>query len=205
MEQTIARGNLYALISRILLQELDPDFINTLKNDENMLEFFPNLKEWDKFNNLSVTDLLNQELNVDFTNISLLHLIPYETFYRRDDQMIETGGANPCTDMYGEYNFLVDFEAARVVSADHIGVELEFLHHLVEAEKRALEEGDMIAVKHFMNAEHEFLNKHLLQWAPHYLISAKYESRTPLYHDACEMALEFVLSDNEYLVAQLDK
>ncbi|MDH5465234.1 MAG: dehydrogenase, partial [Thiovulaceae bacterium] len=97
MEQTIARGNLYALISRILLQELDPDFINTLKNDENMLEFFPNLKEWDQFNSLSDTDLLNQHLNVDFTNISLLHLIPYETFYRRDDQMIETGGANPCT------------------------------------------------------------------------------------------------------------
>ncbi|MDH5465313.1 MAG: molecular chaperone TorD family protein, partial [Thiovulaceae bacterium] len=118
---------------------------------------------------------------------------------------IETGGANPCTDMYGEYNFLVDFEAARVVSADHIGVQLEFMHHLVEAEKRALEEGDMIAVKHFKNAEHEFLNKHLLQWAPHYLISAKYESRTPLYHDVCEMALEFILSDNEYLVAQLDK
>ena len=205
MEQTIARGNLYALISRILLQELDPDFINTLKNDENMLQFFPNLKEWDQFNSLSDTDLLNKHLNVDFTNISLLHLIPYETFYRRDDQMIETGGANPCTDMYGEYNFLVDFEAARVVSADHIGVQLEFMHHLVEAEKRALEEGDMIAVKHFKNAEHEFLNKHLLQWAPHYLISAKYESRTPLYHDVCEMALEFILSDNEYLVAQLDK
>ena len=205
MEQTVARGNLYALLSRILLQELDANFVNTLKNDEAMLAFFPNLKEWDLFQTLSMGDLLNQHLNVDFTNISLLHLIPYETFYRRDDQMIETGGANPCTDMYSEYNFLVDFEEARVVSADHIGVQLEFLHHLVEAERKALEEGDAIAVRHFINAEHEFLNKHLLQWAPHYLISAKYESRTPLYHDACEMALEFILSDNEYLVAQLDK
>ncbi len=203
MEQTIARANIYALISRVLLQELDGDFVEKLKNDEAMLEFFPNLKDWDVFKSASTKDLINKHFNVDFTNISLLHLIPYETFYTREDQMIETGGANPVTDMYHEYNFLVDYETARVVSADHIGVELEFMYHLAEAQKKAEEAGDMQAAKDLLNVEHEFLNKHLLQWAPHYLIAAKYESRTPLYHDACEMALEFILSDNEYLTSEL--
>jgi TorA maturation chaperone TorD len=205
MEQLTARANIYALLSRILLQEIDGDFLKTLKSDDAMLEFFPNLKEWDQFSSLSDADLINKHLNVDFTNISLLHLIPYETFYTRDDQMIETGGANPVTNMYNEFNFLVDYEVARVVSADHIGVELEFMYHLIEGERQASEALDENAASIFKRAQHDFLNKHLLEWAPHYLISAKYEARTPLYHDACEMALEFILSDNETLTAELGK
>jgi len=203
MEELNARANIYALISRILLQEVDGDFVDTLKSDEAILEFFPNLKEWELFRTLSRADLINKHLNVDFTNISLLHLIPYETFYTREDQMIETGGANPVTNMYNEFNFLVDFEVARVVSADHIGVELEFMYHLIEGEKKAEEANDDEAIAIFKKAQHDFLNKHLINWAPHYLISAKYEARTPLYHDACEMALEFILSDNESLTSTL--
>ena len=203
MEELNARANIYALISRILLQELDSDFVDTLKNDDAILDFLPNVKTWEPLKTLSNEELLNKHFNVDFTNISLLHLIPYETFYTRDDQMIETGGANPVTDIYNEFKFLVDFEVARVVSADHIGVEFEFMYHLIEGEKAAMLGKDMDAVNIFKKAQHDFLNKHLLTWAPHYLISAKYESRTPLYHDICEMALEFILSDNESLTSAL--
>ena len=32
-----------------------------------------------------------------------------------------------------------------------------------------------------------------------YLINLKYEARTPFYFDVAETALEFILSDNEYL------
>ena len=205
MEQLTARANIYALLSRILLQEIDGNFLKTFKSDNQILDFFPNVKDWEPFNTLPAADLINKHLNVDFTNISLLHLIPYETFYTRDDQMIETGGANPVTNMYNEFNFLVDYEVARVVSADHIGVELEFMYHLVEGERKAIDADDKEAQEVFKKAQHDFLNKHLLEWAPHYLISAKYEARTPLYHDACEMALEFILSDNETLTAELGK
>lgn len=197
MEQTQARSNIYALLSRILMQELNEEMLNTIKNDDQIMEFFPNLKEWEALSTLKNSELLEQHFNPDFTNISLLHLIPYETFYTREDQKVETGGANPVTDMYSAYDFIVDYEIARVVSSDHIGVELEFMHHLCEAQIKAMNEGDAAAVKHLLEAQKEFLNKHLLQWAPLYLINAKYESRTPLYYDACEMALEFILSDNE--------
>jgi len=197
MEQTQARSNIYALLSRILMQELDEEMLETIKNDDHILEFLPNLKQWEALSTLKNSELLEQHFNPDFTNISLLHLIPYETFYTREDQNVETGGANPVTDMYSAYDFIVDYEIARVVSSDHIGVELEFMHHLCEAQIKAMNEGDAIAVKHLLEAQKEFLNKHLLQWAPLYLINAKYESRTPLYYDTCEMALEFILSDNE--------
>jgi len=199
MEQTQARSNIYALLSRILLQELDDELLTLIKNDDQILEFFPNFKKWDALKTLDNTQLIGEHLNPDFVNISLLHLIPYETFYTRDDQKVETGGANPVTDIYSEFDFIVDYEAARVVSSDHIGVELEFMHHLCEAQIKAMNNNDAENVMQFLQAEQEFLNKHLLQWAPLYLINAKFESRTPLYFDTCEMAMEFLLSDNEFL------
>ena len=119
--------------------------------------------------------------------------------------MIETGGANPVTDIYSAYDFIVDYGVARVVSSDHIGVELEFMHHLCQAQIKAAEEGDNDAVAELQSVQHRFLNTHLLQWAPMYLINMKYESRTPLYYDAAEMALEFILSDNEMLSAVVSK
>ena len=199
MEQTQARSNIYALLSRILLQELDDKLLEQIKNDSVIMDFFPNLKKWEALKTLENSVLLEERLNPDFVNLSLLHLIPYETFYTREDQMIETGGANPVTDIYSAYDFMVDFEAARVLSADHIGVELEFMHHLCEAQMEAMKKGDTDAVDELLNVQKEFLNKHLLQWAPLYLINMKYEARTPLYFDAADMALEFILSDNEVL------
>ncbi len=203
MQNTQARVNIYALLSRVLLQELEVDTLKMITDDDNILDFFPTFKEWKPLKEIDYKTLLDEHINPDFVNLSILHLIPYETFYTREDQMIETGGANPVTDMYSAYDFLVDFEIARSVSADHIGIEYEFMHHLASAELKALEEGDVNAVKELQTVQHEFLNKHLLQWAPLYLINMKYEARTPLYYDAADMALEFILSDNEYLTSKV--
>ncbi len=199
MNETQARSNIYALLSRVLLQESDAELIEQIQSDANMLELFPTFATWDEAKRLSSSVLVDEHLNPDFSDISLLHLIPYETFYTRDDQMIETGGANPVTDIYSAYDFIVDYEAARVISSDHIGVELEFMHHLCEAQLKAEVHNDLSAVEEFKRVEKEFLNKHLLQWAPLYLINMKYEARTPYYYDIAQTALEFLLSDNEYL------
>ena len=204
MQEIKSRTNIYGLLSRVLLQELDLKTFEIIKNDKNILDFFPTLRDWKEFNEVEQNKLLEEYFNPDFVNLSILHLIPYETFYIREDQKIETGGANPVTDMYSAYDFIVDYEAARAVSSDHIGVELEFMHHLCSAQMKALEAGDMESVKDLLQAEYDFLNKHLLPWAPMYLINMKFEARTPLYYDAAEMALEFILSDNEYLTKELN-
>jgi TorA maturation chaperone TorD len=201
MDEIIARSNLYALLSRILLQELDVERLEILRSDATVLEFMPHWKDWEHRESMDAQKLLEEYLNPDFTNLSLLHLVPYETFYTRSDQMIETGGANPVTDIYSAFDFVVDYAVARVVSSDHIGIEMEFMHHLCEAQLKAHEEKDQEAVDELIRVQHNFLNTHLLRWAPMYLINMKYESRTPLYYDTAEMALEFILSDNETLSA----
>jgi len=200
-----ARINFYALLSRLLMVEIDLELLETIENDTNIMAFFPNYETWDKRKKLSKEDLLNQYLNVDFTNLFLLHMIPYESFYTREDQMMETGGDNPVLQFFNEYDFRVDLSKARAVSVDHIGIEYEFMYKLCDAEYKALEAGDKEAACEIAKVQKEFLEKHLLVWAPMFLINMRSESGTALYFDLAEVALEFILSDYEYLSQLISK
>ena len=204
MKQDIEnRIAIYALISRLMLVEVDEAFLNTIENDEDLLAFFPNYRDWSKREEFSQKELIEQFYNVDFTNLFLMHLVPYESFYTRDDQMIESGGDNPIVELYNDLDFRVQLDEARVVSADHIGVELEFMYMLCIAMKKALEAEDKEGICELLQVQRAFLKEHLLEWAPLFLINAKKESRTPLYHDGAELTLEFMLSDYEYINAKL--
>ncbi|HFS82428.1 MAG TPA: dehydrogenase [Epsilonproteobacteria bacterium] len=194
-----SRISLYALISRLMLIEVDDTFLDHLETNEALLALFPNYKEWSKRQELSREELVNQYYNVDFTSLFLMHLVPYESFYTREDQMIESGGENPVIELYNELDFRVQLDQARVVSADHIGVEIEFMYMLCDAQKKALEANDKEGLCELLQVQRGFMKEHLLEWAPLFLINAKRESRTPLYHDGTELTLEFLLSDFEYI------
>jgi len=134
MKQEIEnRIAIYALISRLMLVEVDEAFLEKIEQDEDLLSFFPNYRDWSKRKELSRSELIEQYYNVDFTNLFLMHLVPYESFYTRDDQMIESGGDNPVVELYNDLDFRVELDSARVVSADHIGVELEFMAWAIAA------------------------------------------------------------------------
>jgi TorA maturation chaperone TorD len=204
MKQEIEnRIAIYALISRLMLVEVDAKFLEQIENDEDLLSFFPNYKAWDKRKELSIKEMIDEHLNVDFTSLFLMHLVPYESFYTRDDQMIESGGDNPVLELYNELDFRVELDKARVVSADHIGVELEFMYMLCTALQKALDVDDKDGICELLQVQRAFLKEHLLDWAPLFLINAKRESRTPLYHDGAELTLEFLLSDFEYVSEKL--
>ncbi len=206
MKQDIEnRIAIYALISRLMLVEVDETFLEQIESDEDILSFFPNYRDWSKRKEFSTKELIEQYYNVDFTNLFLMHLVPYESFYTRDDQMIESGGDNPIVELYNELDFRVQLDEARVVSADHIGVELEFMYMLCTAMKKALEVEDEAGVCELLQVQRAFMKEHLLEWTPLFLINAKKESRTPLYHDGAELTLEFLLSDYEYINAKLSE
>ncbi len=194
---------LYALISRLMLIEVDEDLLNKIESDEALLALFPNYKAWSKHEEHSKRELIEQFYNVDFASLFLMHLVPYESFYTRGDQMIESGGDNPVVELYNALDFRVELTAARVVSADHIGIELEFMYMLCTAQKKALDADDIVGVCELLKVQRGFLKDHLLEWTPLFLINMKRESRTPLYHDGAELALEFMLSDFEYVTEQL--
>ncbi|HIP41267.1 MAG TPA: dehydrogenase [Campylobacterales bacterium] len=197
------RITLYAIISRLMIGEVDKDFLESIESNEALLSLFPNYKKWDKRKEFSANIIKERYLDVDYTNLFLLHLVPYESFYTRDDQMIESGGDNPVLELYNALDFRVELDKARVVSPDHIGVELEFMYMLCRALRKAYDAEDEEGIIELLQVQKGFLQDHLLNWSPMYLINMKRESRTPLYHDGAELALEFMLSDFEYINEQL--
>ncbi len=197
------RINLYGLVSRLMITEVDSEFINSIEKDDAIMEMMPNFRDWSKKKEFDQDELIQGYYNADFASMFLMHMVPYESFYTRDDQMIESGGDNPVVALYNALDFRVETSAARVVSADHIGVELEFMYMLCDALKKALEADDQEGIIEILKVQEGFLKDHLLNWAPMFLINVKKESRTPLYHDGAELTLEFLLSDYEYVTSIL--
>jgi len=197
--EQLARVNIYALISRLLMNEVDEELLELILKDKNILSFFPTFENWDKQKNMSAKDLIEKYLNVDFTNLLLLHLVPYESFYMREDQMMETGGDNPVQKLYNDFDFRVELDEARVMAGDHIGVELEFMYKLCEAEYKALEDEEYDIAAKIAEIEYAFLKEHLVEWAPMFLLNVKNEAGTAFYFDLADVAIEFILSDFEYL------
>ena len=75
---------------------------------------------------------------------------------------------------------------------------------LCMAMKKAHEAEDSEGIKEILEIQKGFLKDHLLEWAPMFLINMKKESQTPLYHDGAELVLEFLLSDYEYVIKELN-
>ena len=194
-----ARVNIYALLSRLLMSEVDEELLKTIENDENIMAFFPSYAKWERRKEFSHKDLIEKYLNADFTNLFLLHMTPYESFYRREDQMMETAGDNPVLQLFNEHDFRVNLAKARTVSADHIGIELEFMYKLCDSELKALKDNELETAGAIAKIGQDFLKDHLLEWAPMYLLNMKSEAGTALYFDIAEFALEFMMSDYEYL------
>ncbi len=204
-EEINNRITLYSLISRLMIIEVDMEFLEFIEKNAEILELFPNYKEWEKRREFSNKILKERYLDVDYANLFLLHLVPYESFYKRDDQMIESGGDNPVLSLYNSLDFRVELDKARVVSPDHIGVELEFMYMLTTALKKAFNADDKEGIKEILQVQKGFMQEHLLDWSPMFLINMKREARTALYHDGAELALEFLLSDFEYICNRLEE
>jgi len=198
-QQQTARINLYALISRLTMSEVDEGLLKSIEEDENMLSFFPTYASWKKREQFDRKELIERYLNVDFTNLFLLHLIPYESFYMREDQMMETGGENPVQAIFNAFEFKVELDKARVMASDHIAIELEFMYELCRAEMKALEENDLTMATQLAQLQYGFMKDHIVEWAPMYLLNVKNEAGTAFYFDVADLALEFILSDFEYL------
>jgi len=201
LQDTKNREFFYALTSRLLLKEADEDLLELIEK-EGVREFFNNFLEWDVYKKSDKEKLLYEHLNVDYTDVGILHLVPYESFYTRDDAMIESGGENAALQFYDRFDFVVEKDIARVVSPDHIGVELEFMYEMTKAQRKALEDENLDSSKELLNLQLEFMDKHLITWAPLYLINVINEASTPFYHDAAMVTLDFLLGDFDYLNKQ---
>lgn len=199
------RAGIYGFFSRLFVREIDDRFAAVLAGElgRALLPEFADSGEAAAVRDPGAREAL---LDPDFVSLTIVNLTPYESFFRREDAMLETGGQNPAARFMAEYGFEVDLEVGRVIGPDHLGVELEFMSQLcaqeatAAAEAEAGERGDGGAyAARIRAAGRAFLSRHLLAWAPVYLLAAGRNARTVLYREGAEAALDFLLADHEAL------
>lgn len=95
-------------------------------------------------------------------------------------------------------HFGMNLEAGIQEAPDHLRVELEFLHYLCFLEAGA-PEAQVAALR---LAEHDFLNRHLLQWVPALAEKVIQAASSPVYVSLAQMLVRFLEADAAYLNAR---
>jgi len=191
----------YTLISRLLIAEIDKETIEAIQSDDTLKSLFVYSKEADDYLSGSAEEIA-LELASYYVDLFLIRLVPYESFYKSEDQMVNSGTENETMVFYKKYGFEVELLKARVVSGDYIGVEFEFLMNLIKSERDALSDGQDEYASTVRNVQKEFIATYLLPFAMMFLPALLDASKSPFYKDVAEIALEFLLSDYEELCAK---
>ena len=193
-----ARQRLYAFFSRLWVKELDEAFVEVLRGPLGR-ELLPQFSASADEKLLAPAEQRQAAFDADFAHLTVVNLVPYEAFYRREDGMLEAGAVNPVSVFLRKYGFEVDLASARSLAPDHLGIELELMSVLCGKEQEAVEQGNRPYAGVVRGVEREFLREHLLTWAPVYLFAARRNARTALYCEAAEVTAQFVLGDLEAL------
>ena len=190
-----ARGRIYAFFSRLWVREVDEAFVEALKSALGR-ELLPDFWATEEPALLDRAAERQATFDADFVHLTVVNLVPYESFFRREDGMLESGAANPVSLFLRRYGFEVDLAQARSLAPDHLGIELEVMSVLCDKEREALEAGNAPYATVVRGVERDFLTQHLLTWAPVYLFAARRNGRSALYRDAAEATLQFLHLDH---------
>ena len=89
---------------------------------------------------------------------------------------------------------------------DHIATELSFMAHLCNQALDALNNGNRKEAKKYIQAQKDFLEKHLVKWVPKLIRDIYDTGRTPFYKGVAALTGEFIemnLSNTKDILNQL--
>lgn len=132
-----------------------------------------------------------------FTGAGMPEAPPWESFYRTEERII-----------FSEYTLEVraQYERFGLVSRhadkepdDHIGLELEFMAHLSNRCEEGRHAGDEEAVARALGAQRDFLDDHLLQWAPRFCRDVCRSAETLFYAGIARLTERFLEWDRRFV------
>ncbi len=174
---------MYAFLSRMFRNILDKKLILELQRDDALLELvMEEQKEWFQTTPL---DTLDEALNVDFSSLFLMRALPIESTVLDDRDEVLIGLQNPVMQFYFEYGYELNLAKSELQAPDHLSFECAFMQNLILKDETA--------------TERAFLEKHLLQWAPNYLLGMAEMAQTPFYKGLCQLSAQFLVADYEEL------
>ncbi|EJF06357.1 putative component of anaerobic dehydrogenase [Thiovulum sp. ES] len=174
---------IYAFLSRVFSDVLDKQAVFELSQNSGLLDLIGvESSEWFKFGDL---EKIEEELNIDFSSMFLLHTQPIESFVLDSKQEALVGLQNPVMAFYFQNGFEINMNQTEIISPDHLGIEFGFMQSVVFRDE--------------VEAQKGFLREHLLKWVVPYLLGMKSMATTPFYRELFDFTIEFLLSDYEQL------
>lgn len=182
------RTYLYAFLSRVFSNALDDKYLAELQHNDELLSMLGN-ESFDWFKTTSL-ETLTEALNIDYSSIFLMNAKPIESSIIDSKDEILVGLQNPVMQFYFNHNYELNLAASHLQTPDHISIELAFMQNLI--------------AKNELKTQKEFLQTHLLRWAVPYFLGIKAMAQTPFYKDLSDFTIEFLASDYDFLVNELN-
>lgn len=184
----LLRSDYYGLLSSLFAYEIDVVTLRDFKKDSDLLQLIgADAAKWlESTDEKEAIDLLS----TDFSSLFLLYSQPIEAAIRDNSKEIPTGMENPVMQFYMRHKFTLRLIDTHLNSPDHLAIELGFMQALAKDEN--------------LQSSKRFLEDHLLQWAPSYLLAQADAADTPFYKDFCHFAAEFLVADYQFLCERLD-
>lgn len=204
------RSRIYWLLSRFFVEPPNPSFLTELGMAAGAPEGGTEPGMAKALAELSLcleadSENMSEDLQAEFTRLFLGIREgygpppPYESLHREGRLMGESTEA--VLSHYRDQGFGVIDEA--VGPQDHIGAELKYLAFLCYRESEAWMQGDSEGGKACLAAQGEFLDRHLLRWAPDYCQLVQTETGVPFFRAVAELTAITIDQDSRQVGAWL--
>jgi TorA maturation chaperone TorD len=171
---------LFSLLGRVLLEYPQREWIESLAN-ESVFEEIPFatknkdviaglelLQEWSQANKSGLSESKFYDIQADYTRLFIgpgkVLAPPWESVYLSKKKILFQEHTLQVRKWYRRFGL----ESVKIKNEpdDHIGLELAFLANLTNLCMTALEEKDEKQFEQIHQAKYQFLQEHLLKWAP---------------------------------------
>ena len=197
------RRNLYHFFARFFQKEIDEAFFESLRHiefpaerEENALtEFQDALLRLNEYFEYDAGESLD-DLAADYAKTFLgagsaegAAAFPYESVYTSPKKIMMQDAWNQVCDIY-ETKGIERNASATDLLEDHISMEMEFMAFLCDETSQYTE------TLAGLEEQREFLNKHLLNWAPEFCLDIKYHADTEFYRMVGQLTTGFLQLDS---------
>lgn len=198
------RTSTYILLSRLYLKEIDGELLDELHDmcyptatgDDDVDEGYLLIATF--LSNLWAESLT--ELAVDYVRCFLGNHVdsygaayPYESVYTSEKRLLMQEARDEVLAIYRSFG--IEKRDDWNEGEDHIALELEFMRYLNERCVKALREGDLDEATRLLVSQRNFLQYHLVSWAPMMTADLRRFAKTKMYLGLAHLTDGFLRTD----------
>lgn len=204
------RESLYAMLSRLLIREVDAEFLAALKatsfpEDAGVAELTEGYRMLSGYVKNPPENAL-EDLAVDYAGAILGAghaaqtevACPYESFYTSPSRLLQQDSWEKMRNLCLLKGYVLN---DRGLLEDHLGLELQYMGILVREGLAAIRAKDEAELRRNVGEEVTFLETHLLNWVPSFTRDLRKFAKEPLYQATARILDGFLPLDREMLLS----